>query len=153
MPSIGTLCWIIKDNKVLLKLANRGVSKDKWNAPGGKAEKNETPLNCVFREVLEETGLKIVKPQYHGKLTFFFGRTKDPDWIVHIFSTRDFLGNLKESEEGKLEWFDLGKIPFKRMWADDQYWVPLLLQGKKFDGVFYFDKKGEKIFNFDIWVR
>jgi hypothetical protein len=31
------------------------------------------------------------------------------------------------------------------MWLDDKYWLPLALEGKKFEGEFYFNKSGDKL--------
>ena len=36
------------------------------------------------------------------------------------------------------EWFRTDAIPFDVMWADDPYWYPLFLEGKKFTGRFLF---------------
>ena len=69
----ATLCWILKDGEVLLKFANRGISKGRWNAAGGKIDPGETVVECIKREVFEETGLHIEEPFYHGKFKFFFG--------------------------------------------------------------------------------
>jgi 8-oxo-dGTP diphosphatase len=152
MTIVSTVCWIIKDDKVLLKLANSGISKGKWNAPGGKNFDNESGVDCIKREVFEETGLKIEHPTYHGFLNFFLGKENkgEPDWITHIFSTRGFSGELKESREGSLKWFELNELPFKNMWQDDLYWVPLLLEGKKFLGNFYFSKDGKELLDFNL---
>lgn len=40
--------------------------------------------------------------------------------------------------EMKPQWFDLDKIPYSEMWADDVFWFPLMLQKKKFFGYFKF---------------
>ena len=39
----------------------------------------------------------------------------------------------------KPEWFSTDSIPFDRMWPDDVYWFPLMLQGKKFKAYFLFE--------------
>lgn len=57
---------------------------------------------------------------------------------VHIFRADKFLGEPTESEEMKPRWFHINDIPFKDMWPDDKYWIPLLLSGKKFKGKFLF---------------
>lgn len=36
------------------------------------------------------------------------------------------------------QWFDIDKIPYSEMWADDVFWFPLMLQKKKFLGYFKF---------------
>ncbi len=134
----ATLCVITKDGKALLKLANRGVSDGKWNSLGGKIE-GETPEQNVVREVFEESGLRLKSFRKHGTLMFYKG--KEPFIHVHLFSSSDFEGELKESDEGKLEWFDVKSLPYDKMWDDDRMWMPLLFQGKDFDGEFVFDEK------------
>ena len=39
----------------------------------------------------------------------------------------------------KPQWFNEDAIPFDGMWADDKYWVPIYLQGKRFNALFEFD--------------
>jgi 8-oxo-dGTP diphosphatase / 2-hydroxy-dATP diphosphatase len=60
---------------------------------------------------------------------------------VHIFSCEKFSGRPKETEEMRPEWIKIEKLDFKKMWADDEYWYPLFLAGKKFKGKFLFDDK------------
>jgi len=48
-----------------------------------------------------------------------------------------------ESDEGKLKWFDVDKMPFNEMWDDDKYWLYLLLKKEKFNA--YFTYVNDKI--------
>lgn len=62
MPqSIQVTCAIIlKDHKVLC--AQRGEKMSlpwKWEFPGGKIEKGESPQQCLLREIKEELNLEI----------------------------------------------------------------------------------------------
>jgi 8-oxo-dGTP pyrophosphatase MutT (NUDIX family) len=145
------LCHIIKDKSLLLQKKSKGLfGEGKWNGVGGKLEQNESPEDCVKREVYEETGLRISDLKFHGVLNFYFGNRKEIDWIVHVFSTSVFEGKVKSSKEGNLRWFNFEDIPFDEMWADDRYWLPLVLKGKNFKGNFYFDDKGKTILDFDL---
>lgn len=56
-----------------------------------------------------------------------------------MFEARGVTGNPTETEEMAPKWFDENNIPYSNMWADDRYWLPLLLQGKRFKGKFEFD--------------
>ena len=96
-----TLCHVINDGSVLLKLATRGVSKGKWNGPGGKIDAGETPEACAIREVLEETGLDVKNLFYHGELRFHMDGGEDLSFIVHLFSTKSFEGRSNPQMRGK----------------------------------------------------
>ncbi len=53
---------------------------------------------------------------------------------------RDYSGKPVESEEMKPEWFDKKNIPYDKMWPDDKYWLPKVLEGKKLNATFVFGK-------------
>ena len=68
-----TLCYIEKDSSYLmLHRVKKQVdeNKDKWIGIGGKLEAGESPFDCVRREVYEEVGLKLIRPEYRGIITF-----------------------------------------------------------------------------------
>ena len=146
----GTVCLIIKGDRILMKLAVRGISEGKWNVPGGKLEPGETPREGNDREVLEETGLIVSDAHYHGKLFFAFENRHEKDWFVHIFSTRSFSGKTSESEEGPLQWFDIAAMPVERMWSGDRIWFPAVLAGKTVSGSFTYDGKGQNLLSHEF---
>lgn len=145
----GTLCYVIRDDAALLIRKKKGFGAGKLNAPGGKLKEGETAEECVMREVYEETGLKLSSVRSHGFLRFYFGEKEEPDWIVYIFSSTSFDGELRESDEASPLWVDLERMPFDQMWDDDRHWLPLLLQNKRFLGDFYFDT-GDKLLNYRL---
>lgn len=109
-------------------------------------EPNEKPEDAARREVLEETGLRILELTEAGSLKFYFGKDKQfPDWFVTVFVSSKFEGKPTESKEGKLRWFKKDSIPYGTMWADDVHWLPLLLQGKKFQGTFIFSADSKEL--------
>jgi len=141
----ATLCHIISNDSLLLKMANRGISKGKWNGPGGKFEKGETPKQCAVRETLEETGLLMKNPFYHGRLLFFMDGKRKLEIIGYLFSARKFTGKIRPSEEGEVRWFKIGSLPYERMWDDDKAWINLMVAGKRFDAYFYYGKGNKKV--------
>lgn len=147
----ATLCEVIDGENLLLKRASRGISKGKWNGLGGKIEENETIEESLVREVFEESGLRIKDPLKHGEVTFFKGGS--PFFKVHIFSTKKFEGSLRQSDEGEVKWFNTNEIPYEEMWPDDKFWLPILLDGKKFEGAFYFDEKMKEILKHKLEVE
>ena len=106
MVIVVTLVEIIDGDRLLLKKASRGISKNKWNGLGGKVEAGETPLECAVREAFEESGLLIKNPFYHGVINFHDFGSDSITWEGHVFSARQYSGQLKETEEGELRWFE-----------------------------------------------
>lgn len=133
----AVLCFIIKDGKILLAMKKRGFGKGWWNGAGGKPEEGEELIDAVYREMQEELGITPKDPKHHGILHFFFD-DETPDWQVHVFRAEDFSGEPTESEEMRPAWFALEEIPYDKMWSDDPHWLPLLLEGKRFEGKFRF---------------
>jgi len=122
-----------------------------WNAPGGKINEGESSEEAARREVLEETGLTVINLERMGFLEFFFGPGKSkPDWTAEVFVTSDFSGEQRESKEGRLEWFSMQELPMEQMWEDDRYWLPLLVEGVKFDGRFEFTADSKKLIRHEI---
>ncbi len=148
----ATLVEIINGRKLLLKRATRGISKEKWNGPGGKIDGGETPEQSAIRETFEETGLTITNLFYHGVLNFHNFGKQEVDFMVHLFSTKDFSGELKNTEEGGVKWFELDALPVQDMWKDDEFWLPHLLKGEQFDADFYFDEANKNIVEHEIRV-
>ena len=51
---VGFSVIVLKHNEKTVLVYNR--YKKHWEVPGGHREKDETPLQCVLREIKEETG-------------------------------------------------------------------------------------------------
>jgi 8-oxo-dGTP diphosphatase len=54
-----TLCFIHRNDEILMLNREYKPTLGLWNGVGGKVEENETPLECVIREVKEETDIDI----------------------------------------------------------------------------------------------
>lgn len=142
MKKILTLCIPIKDNRVLLGMKKRGFGSGRWNGFGGKMEEGETIEQATVRELNEEVGIKDGKLSKAGIIEFSF-ENDDNILQVHIFKLLDFSDEPIETEEMKPQWFSINEIPFSQMWPDDEYWLPLLLSGKLFEGEFLFDRPSD----------
>lgn len=151
MTIIATLCYIIKDDYVLLIRKKQGFGAGKINAPGGKVEPGETLEEATIREVEEETGLKPKCLEYRGVLEFYSMNEK-PDWVVHVFIAKDYEGDIRESNEAEPHWFKINEIPYDKMWEDTAYWLPHVLKGKIIHAKFKYDKDYTKIISYEIRV-
>ena len=67
--TITTLCYIENDDKYLMlhrvKKQN-DINKGKWIGVGGHTENQESPEECLLREVKEETGLTLTSYKFRG---------------------------------------------------------------------------------------
>ncbi len=149
----ATICHVLRGRRLLLKKATRGFSVGKWNAPGGKCEPGEEPEACARREVLEETGLRVSELFHHGMLTFVMDGGKMLHTRAHLFSTSKVRGRAMSSDEGPVRWFPLEDLPLGEMWEDDQFWIPLMLRGLKFEATFTYDAANRHVTGFSITSR
>lgn len=142
MKKVMTLCIIRKEDKVLLGMKKRGFGMGKWNGFGGKVNLNETILEAAKRELKEEANIDVNDLEEMGIMEYEF--KGNPEILeVHIFKGLTYTGEPREGEEMKPKWFDIEEIPFNKMWPDDRYWLPMLLNNKKFSGKFVFGESGE----------
>lgn len=142
MKKILTLCIPINNNMVLLGMKKRGFGSGRWNGFGGKMEDGETIEQATLRELDEEVGIKDGQLSKAGILEFSF-ENDEKVLQVHIFKLLNFFDEPIETEEMKPQWFSFDEIPFSQMWSDDEYWFPLLLNGKLFAGEFLFDRPSD----------
>ena len=122
-----TLCYIEKEGSYLMlhrvKKKN-DMNQDKWLGVGGKLEEGESPEECVIREVREETGLTLKKYRYRGFITFVSGQWETE--YMHLFTAAEYEGEIKECDEGNLEWVPKTRIEQLNLWEGDKIFFRLL---------------------------
>lgn len=124
-----TLCYIDNGDSYLMlhrvKKEN-DASHGKWIGVGGKCEGNESPDECMLREVKEETGLEITKWQYRGIVTFI-SDTWDNEYM-HLFTASAWQGTLDlDCNEGDLAWVRKTDLMGLNLWEGDRIFLRLLL--------------------------
>ena len=137
-----TLCLLKKENKILLAMKKRGFGEGKYNGVGGKIEKGETPEEAMIRETKEEIAVVPTKFEKVGFIDFDeYYKGKKERVTFHLYFVKEWTGEPTESEEMNPKWFDVDNIPYDKMFPDDKYWLPLILEGKKIKAYFDFDEE------------
>jgi 8-oxo-dGTP pyrophosphatase MutT (NUDIX family) len=152
MLTFATLCYLRRENRGLLQRKAQGLfGEGRWNAPGGKMLRWELPERAAAREMYEETALRVSGLHFGGILNFYLGESKQLDQTVFLFVCSKSTGRMRRSSEGELRWFSVDAIPYRDMWEDDRVWLPLLLDGKGFEGNFYFSENYLEFLGHEIY--
>ena len=133
----ATLIFVRMDGMVLLIRKLQGMGAGLLNAPGGRVEPGETPLQGAIREAREELCVTPFNPQVAGVLEFEF--TDGYSLRCHVFTASSYDGIPTETAEAIPLWIDEREMPYNQMWADDRVWFPLILAERKFRGRFLFE--------------
>jgi len=125
----STLCYIEKDGRYLMlhrvKKEN-DLNHDKWIGVGGHFEKDESPDECLCREVQEETGLILDRWRFRGIVTFISNEW-DTEYM-YLFTADRFHGTMIECDEGVLEWVDRDQVSMLPLWEGDRLFLRLLAE-------------------------
>ena len=125
-----TICYIDNGDSYLMlhrvKKAN-DASHGKWIGVGGKCEADESPDECMLREVKEETGLDITAWHYRGIVTFISDTW--PNEYMHLFTATAWRGepDMSIDDEGTLAWIPKKELMDLNLWEGDRIFLRLLL--------------------------
>ena len=107
---LTNMCLIYDENRILVQ-EKKGL-KEKYRGglvfPGGHIEADESLLDSVIREMKEETGLTVHNPVPCGFKDWI--QEDGTRYIVLLYKTDQFEGELKSSEEGRVFWLDRSEI-------------------------------------------
>lgn len=122
-----TLCYMERGEQTLLlhriKKQN-DLNHDKWIGVGGHFEQDESPEECLLREVREETGFTLTSWRFRGIVTFL-SDTWDTEYM-HLFTADGWEGEQCECSEGVLEWVDKQQVLQLPIWEGDKLFLRLL---------------------------
>ena len=131
--NMTTLCYLERDEQYLMLhrvKKEKDINQDKWVGVGGHFEKDETPEECLCREVREETGFTLHSWKFRGIITFIsneFGTE-----YMFLYTSKDFSGDLIECDEGTLEWIDKSRVYDLPIWEGDKVFFRLLEESEEF---------------------
>ena len=133
MAKLSTLCYIEQNGRYLMlhrTVKKNDVNKDKWIGVGGHFEEDESPEECLLREVKEETGYTLTSYQYRGLVTFISGNGVTE--YMSLFMADGFEGEAVSCDEGDLEWVEIDKVYDLNLWEGDRIFLRLLEERREF---------------------
>ncbi|MEC5425875.1 8-oxo-dGTP diphosphatase [Virgibacillus sp. C22-A2] len=103
-----TLCFIRRNDELLMLNRENKPTQGLWNGVGGKIDDNETPLDCVIREVMEETNIDISTYQVidKGVISWEVDNSYIDGLYVYLVDIEDSYDykTPKKMDEGILDW-------------------------------------------------
>ena len=124
----STLCYLENEKHEYLMLhrvkKENDANRDKWIGIGGKFGDGESPEECVLRETREETGLTLTDYRYRGLVTFVSDRWETE--YMHLFTATGYTGEIKECDEGNLEWVPKTGVQELPIWKGDKLFFRLI---------------------------
>lgn len=128
-----TLCYLERDGQYLMLhrvKKSHDVNHGKWIGVGGKFEFQESPEDCLLREVREETGLTLKSWRYRGIVTFVYN--DDEAEYMHLFTADGWTGTLRDCAEGELRWVPRAEVGKLNLWEGDRIFLALLARDEPF---------------------
>lgn len=105
--TLTNMCMVYAGEKVLV-INRRDPGFCGLCFPGGHVHRGEAFRDAVVREVYEETGLRIAAPKLCGIKQFSTEHTGR--YLVLLYKTDQYEGELKASDEGDVFWLPLSQL-------------------------------------------
>ena len=124
---LTTLCYIEKDDKYLMlhRISKENdINAGKWIGVGGKLEADESPEDCLLREVKEETGLELLSWEFKGVITFVSDIYETE--YMFLYKSCEYTGELAACDEGELAFIQKDRISELNLWEGDRIFLKLM---------------------------
>ncbi len=122
---LAVLCFVKCNQELLLIHKRRGLGAGKINAPGGRCEAGERPIDAAIRETQEEVCITPNVLKEYGILRFMFADGYQLEG--RVFIAEAFEGIPAATEEAFPFWCPVSALPYSQMWEDDIHWLPHVL--------------------------
>jgi 8-oxo-dGTP diphosphatase len=142
---LTTLCYLERDGRYLMmhRISKKNdINKDKWIGVGGHFEDNESPEECIKREILEETGydLPLSDLRYRAVITFI--SDKGDYELMSLFTADAPNTEPIPCSEGVFEWVRKEDVYDLNLWEGDRIFFRLLEESRDFFSLkLWYDKE------------
>lgn len=106
---VNVVCAIIqKDGKFLACRRKQGKTRGgKWEFPGGKVKKDESPEEAIERELHEELSLQVEAKRMLGAVVHHY-----PDISIRLIAIKCFVhgGTISLSDHDEYRWISLQEL-------------------------------------------
>lgn len=140
LKNMTTLCYIESEDSYLMmhRVSKKNdPNQDKWVGIGGHFKEGESPEECLLREAMEETGLKLTSYRYAGIVTFVSDKWGSE--YMHLFTADGFEGQITDENgqmrrcnEGVFEWVKKSEVFHLPVWEGDKIFFRLLQEKRSF---------------------
>lgn len=105
---LTNMCLVYNDNQILVQEKVGTRYPGGLVFPGGHVEEGESLRDSIIREIKEETGLTISNPVPCGFKDWI--QEDGTRYVVLLYKTNKYEGEIKSSVEGKVFWLDRKEI-------------------------------------------
>ena len=108
--AIVTLCFLKKDEKILLINRNSSPFMGMWNGIGGHKEENESAYQCAIREIKEESNIKVDKLDLISISTWNYDDDEIYVYVANLDKDFDISNYPIVIDEGIVDFKDINWI-------------------------------------------
>lgn len=99
---------ILDNNKVLIAQRQEGSNMEfKWEFPGGKLEQDETPEECLVREIREELDIAIEPIEIYKAVRH---KHNDKDILLLAYICKHIKGEGRALECNDFKWISIDEL-------------------------------------------